>query len=224
MEEAPKKPSRPLVCSTINATSGGSAIGPPVAKAQHVAALVLSGVYDPLHEGCRLFARSSRCCAPMDPFVVSPACATSRSAPARVISARLFVRRIHTGKSAVPARARGNHLGLQERTPSRSPRDSVETSRRSDPPSESSGRPRSQRRAVGAERGPSTGTGRCRDPGERGMRRTMGSTSRAMSSTIALASPYGISPARRPASSHAEASGVVDDDQVGAARLGAFGR
>ena len=40
-----------------------------------------------------------------------------------------------------------------------------------------------------------------------------------MSTTIALASPYGIRPDERAAAAHAEAARVVDDDQVGAAGL-----
>ena len=50
-----------------------------------------------------------------------------------------------------------------------------------------------------------------------------GSTSAAISTTIALASPYGIRPGEGAAPGHPEAAGVVDDDQVGAARLGALG-
>ena len=56
------------------------------------------------------------------------------------------------------------------------------------------------------------------------MSRTTGSTSRAMSTTISFASPYGIRPGERAAAAHAVAAAVVDDDQVGAAGLGELRR
>ena len=62
------------------------------------------------------------------------------------------------------------------------------------------------------------------DPGEDRRVATTGSTSRLISTTIWLASPYASRPGERAAPGHPVAAGVVDDDQVDAAGLGGLGR
>lgn len=57
------------------------------------------------------------------------------------------------------------------------------------------------------------------DPGQHGVRVTTGRTSLAISTTMPLASPYGINPA-----SHAKPAGIVDANQLGAAFLDTLGR
>ena len=72
---------------------------------------------------------------------------------------------------------------------------------------------------------PSAGTGRCRRrPASTGVSRTTGSTSRAHLHHDRVGVAVGHQAGQRAAAGHPVAAGVVDDDQVGAAGLGALGR
>ena len=85
MLDAPKKPTMPFVFSRTYRTSSGSEIGPPWQSTR------MSGftAFAASASACTRFAASasvSAVFAPMVPFVVSPMCGISTSAPAAAIA------------------------------------------------------------------------------------------------------------------------------------------
>ena len=224
MLDAPKKPTMPSVRSSTYCASSGSASGPPWQSTITSRVHAHGGVAHRLDLLDALVERLGRVRA--DRALRGQAHVRHEHVGARLGHRDRVVRVEHVRRAQqAERRAPRGSCRPRARSPSRSPRGSRGTCRRSARRSGSSARPRSPasstwRRKTSISRNGSVP----HTPASTGVSRTIGSTSWPISSTIALASPYGIRPASEPRPGHPVAAGVVDDDQVGAAGLGALGR
>src|ERR687895_296173 len=194
MLDAPKNPTTPSVRSSTYRASSGSASGPPW-QSTITSGLTATAASRIAWISSTHSSSVSAVSAPIVPFVVSPMCGTSTSAPARVIASADSGSNTYGAVSSpieaasrIISTSRPYPIPVSSRFARKVPSISPTVGKFCTPANPAS---RTSRRKFGMSRKGSVP----HTPASTGVSRTIGSTSRPISMTIALASPYGRSPA-----------------------------
>ena len=223
IDEAPKKPQTPVVRSSTYAASCGSAIGPPWHSTRMPgrtpSAASRIACTRPTHSSSVSAVR-----APIVPDVVSPMCGTRTSAPARAIAAACSasktygqVTRPRSAASRIISTSRSKPMPVSSRfcrnTPSISPTVGKFCTPANPRADSSSRKSRHDPKRIGSA-----------DARQHGGLPHDGQHLRGHLGHDRVRVAVGHQPGQRAAPGHPVPARVVDDDQVGPARLGALGR